>query len=97
MNVNTVFQTLLPISALIVITSLISYFLTWLLIKKNKKLMFFIPLILLLITIGFVIAGFLSQDWGRLGYLIMAFVSLGSCFGALISSFILKSKNNKSH
>ena len=93
MLILNVFQTLLPFSALIIVASLISYFLTWLLIKKHKKLMFLVPCILFITAIGFAIAGMLSQDWGRLGYLIMAFIALGAFFGSLISSFILKSKN----
>ena len=88
-------QTLLPLSVVIIFASLISYFLTWFLVKKNSKLIFFMPIILIIMTIGFTIAGFLSQDWGRLGYLIMAFISLGIFFGSLISSFIIKSKLKK--
>lgn len=88
-------QTLLPISALIIVATLISYVITWFLVKKHPKMMFIMPIILLIITIGFTVLGFLSQDWGRLGYLIMAFISLGIFFGSLISSFIIKSKLKK--
>jgi ABC-type polysaccharide transport system permease subunit len=88
-------QTLLPLSAVIIFASLISYVLTWFIVKKNSKLIFLMPIILIMITIGFTIAGFLSQDWGRLGYIIMAFISLGIFFGSLISSFIIKSKLKK--
>lgn len=92
MNVLTVMQTLLPLAVLIVVASLLSYGITWLIIKKYKKLIFLVPILLMMATIGFAILGFMSQDWGRLGYLIMAFTSLGAFFGALISSFVLRSK-----
>ncbi|MFA6377940.1 MAG: hypothetical protein WCW63_04855 [Acholeplasmataceae bacterium] len=95
MLILTAVQTFLPLFAVIIVASLISYFLTWFLVKKNSKLIFLIPIILIIITIGFTIAGFLSQDWGRLGYIIMAFISLGIFFGSLISSFIIKSKLKK--
>ncbi|MBN2268665.1 MAG: hypothetical protein JXC35_04490 [Acholeplasmataceae bacterium] len=93
MMINTALQTILPLSALIIVASLISYLITWLLIKKSKKFLFTVPIILIIVTITFAVLGLLSQDWGRLGYLIMSFVSLGAFFGALISSFILKHKS----
>ncbi len=93
MIVNTALQTILPLSALIIVASLISYLLTWLLIKKSKKFLFIVPIILIIVTIIFAVLGLLSQDWGRLGYLIMSFVALGAFFGALISSLILKYKS----
>ena len=86
-------ERLWPILLLLLISTLISYFLTSLITKKNMKLLFLIPGIFLTAMIVFAILGFLSQDWGRLGYLIMASIALGMFIGSLISSFIIKSRN----
>lgn len=86
-------ENLWPILLLLLISTLISYFLTSLITKRNMKLLFLIPGIFLTVTIVFAILGFLSQDWGRLGYLIMASIALGMFIGSLISSFIIKSRN----
>lgn len=73
-----------------------SFLITFLLIKISKKLVFALPILFLIASIYFWTAGLLSTDWGALGYLIIAIVSVIVLLGSLGSSLLIYFKKIKS-
>lgn len=69
--------------------------------RTKKGYVFLLPGVLLAIALAFLIIGLLSQDWSRLGYLLISGLAFVGFVAALISSTILfcylkkKSDNNK--
>ena len=72
-----------------------SYLITFLLIKINKKLVFFLPILFFIGAGYFLGAGLLSSDWGALGYLIIAILSVIALLGSIASSLIIYKKQIK--
>jgi hypothetical protein len=79
----------LPIIIYVLITILISYFITKKIAKNNKLNLLILPGIFLILTIVTGTFGMIVNDWGALGYLIIAALSLGALIGSLISSLIV--------
>ncbi|MBN2890920.1 MAG: hypothetical protein JXL97_03560 [Bacteroidales bacterium] len=78
-----------PILIYILVFALISYFISKALAKKNVKMLLVIPLVLLGFTLVFGVAAFLTNDWGALGYFLLAALGLGGFVSSSISSIIL--------
>ncbi|AUD63819.1 hypothetical protein BK010_09540 [Tenericutes bacterium MO-XQ] len=72
-----------------------SYLITFLLIKISKKLVFALPILFLIASAYFWGAGLLSTDWGALGYLIIAVLSVIALLGSLGSSLLIYFKKIK--
>lgn len=78
-----------PIFIYVLVFGLISYFITLLIVKRNKRMFLIIPIIFLILTIILGGSAFLADDWGALGYLILAFLAGGGFLGSLVSSLII--------
>jgi len=69
--------------------------------RTKKGYVFLLPGVLLAIALAFLVIGLLSQNWSRLGYLLISGLAFVGFVAALISSTILfcylkkKSDNNK--
>ena len=72
-----------------------TYGMTLLLIKINKKLTFLLPILFGILSIIFWVSAFLSNDWGALGYFIMGGLSVLVVIGSLISSMMIHNKQKK--
>lgn len=79
----------LPIIIYVSIFGLISYFISYFLAKKRIILLLVIPGISLAIASLLLVLGFLSNDWGALGYLIYGAIAVASFIGSSIASLIL--------
>jgi len=86
---TNIFSQYLPMIIFLLVFGFISYFISKLIAKKDIKLVFVFPGIMLLLTLVFGFLTFLSNDWGSLGYLIIAAISLGGFVSSLVSSLIL--------
>ncbi len=87
-----------PVVLYLIIMGLISYFISLKISKRNIKLLLTIPLIFLGFTIILGVSGLITNDWGAIGYLILAVLSLGAFLSSLVSSLIIyftKFKNNE--
>ncbi|AUD65855.1 hypothetical protein BK011_09210 [Tenericutes bacterium MZ-XQ] len=89
------FNQVLIMGASLLIAFGASYLITFLLIKISKKLVFALPVLFLIASIYFWTAGLLSTDWGALGYLIIAVVSVIVLLGSLGSSLLIYFKKIK--
>lgn len=67
----------------------ISYLITYFIAKKNKKLIFILPLIFFVISLIFIVFSSVADGWDVLGYLILAGLAIGALIGTLISSLII--------
>ncbi|MDD3713211.1 MAG: hypothetical protein PHZ28_06945 [Candidatus Izemoplasmatales bacterium] len=79
----------LPIIIYVLVAILISYFITKKVAKKNKLSLLILPGIFLALTLVTGTFGMIVNDWGALGYLIIAVLSLGALVGSLVSSLIV--------
>lgn len=73
-------------------SGLINFWLSGVISKKNKWLVFIIPGIVLAISVAFLILGITANDdtgWAALGYLLISGFTLFVFIGTLISSIIL--------
>lgn len=73
-------------------SGLINFWLSGVLSKKNKWLVFIIPGIVLAISVTFLVLGITANDdtgWAALGYLLISGFTLFVFIGTLISSIIL--------
>lgn len=85
-------ETYLSVVFIFILSGLINYWLSGVLSKKNKWLVFIIPGIVLSISIAFLILGITANDdtgWAALGYLLISGFTLFVFIGTLISSIIL--------
>ena len=78
-----------PIALYVLVFGLISYFVTLFIIKRNKRMFLIIPIIFLVLTIILAVSAFLADDWGALGYLLLAFLAGGGFLSSLVSSLII--------
>ncbi|MDY0010812.1 MAG: hypothetical protein RBR96_03660 [Candidatus Izemoplasmatales bacterium] len=79
----------LPVIIYVLATILISYFITKKIAKNSKLHLLILPGIFLVLTLVTGAFGMIVNDWGALGYLIIASLSLGALIGSLISSLIV--------
>lgn len=91
MILNVINQAL-TIGAAVAFAFLISYFVTILLVKINRKLLFAMPIAFAVFSAIFWILGLLSDDWGALGFLLYGSFGLIALVGSLISSIIIYKK-----
>lgn len=66
-----------------------SYLITFLLVKISSKLVFALPILFLVSSVYFWGAGLLSRDWGALGFLIIAVLSVIALLGSIGSSLLI--------
>jgi len=92
---DSLLNQILVMGASLLISFGISYLITFFLIKISKKLVFALPILFLIAAIYFWGAGLLSTDWGALGYLVMAILSLIALLGSLGSSLLIYYKKIK--
>ncbi len=85
MNLND----LLMYALAVLFAGLVTFPFSAMLSKNNRWMVFVIPGVLALIAIVFAILGFVSEDWGRLGYLLIASFSALGFLGSLLSSMFL--------
>lgn len=84
-------QLYLNIFFIFLASGLINFWLSGVLSKKNKWLVFIIPGIVLSISVAFLILGITANDdsgWAALGYLLISGFTLFVFIGTLISSII---------
>lgn len=79
----------LPVIIYVLATILISYFITKKIAKNSKLHLLILPGIFLVLTLVTGAFGMIVNDWGALGYLIIASLSLGALIGSLISSLMV--------
>ena len=94
MNLN-VFNQVATIGVGLVVAVLISYLITWILVKIKKKLVFLLPILFGLFSAVFWILGLLSDDWSALGFLIYGSLGLIAFVGSCISSVFIFIKHKK--
>lgn len=85
-------ETYLSVVFIFLVSGLINFWLSGVLSKKNKWLVFIIPGIVLSISVAFLILGITANDdtgWAALGYLLISGFTLFVFIGTLISSIIL--------
>jgi len=90
-----VFNQIATIGVGLVIAVLISYLITWILIKISKKLIFLLPILFGLFSAVFWILGLLSSDWSALGFLIYGSLGVIAFVGSCISSIFIFIKHKK--
>ncbi|MGE4378668.1 MAG: hypothetical protein AB7E16_02010 [Candidatus Izemoplasmatales bacterium] len=78
-----------PLFIYVLVFGLISYFITLFIIKKNKRMFLVIPIVFFILTIILGGSAFLADDWGALGYLILALLAGGGFLSSLVSSLII--------
>jgi hypothetical protein len=85
-----------PIAIAAVISGVISYFISFLLMKIHRLLIFLIPGILGILSILLLIMGLMAEDWSILGiYILFSFALIGFV-GTLVASLILWFRTKKS-
>ena len=84
-----VFAEYYPVAIYLMVMGLISYFISFKISKKNKKRLLILPIIFLGFTIILGVSGLITNDWGALGYLILAVLSLGAFISSLVSSLVI--------
>ena len=87
-----------PVAIYLIVMGLISYFISLKISKKNKKQLLTLPIIFLGFTLILGVSGFITNDWGALGYLILAVLSFGAFLSSLVSSsiiYFIKFKNQE--
>jgi lipid-binding SYLF domain-containing protein len=90
---TNIFTQNLPAIIFVLAFGLFSYFISRAIAKKDLKLVFLIPGIMLVVTIVFGALGLLANDWSALGYLIIASLAAGAFIGSLVASLILYFQN----
>ena len=95
MILTNVFVRAFPFIFGIIITFFIGYILALVFRKISPKLTFLVPILCLIAFLSFIFLGFLSMDWGRLGYLIFAGFSLIAFIGSLVASLLLNKKHRQ--
>lgn len=80
------------VAVAVIISVIVTYFITMLLLKIDKRLTFLLPGILFLGSAIFWILGLIDDGWGALGYLIYGSFALIAAVGASISSFVIWKK-----
>ncbi|MGD9964642.1 MAG: hypothetical protein AB7S96_04740 [Candidatus Izemoplasmatales bacterium] len=89
LDIGDFILTYYPIFIYVLVFGLISYLITLFIIKKNKRMFLIIPIIFFILTIILGGSAFLTDDWGALGYLILAFLAGGGFLSTLVSSLII--------
>lgn len=89
------FTQYLPIVLYVLIFGLISYFISIPIAKKNKKNLFILPGVLLVITLILIVSAYATNDWGALGYFILGALALGGFIASLAASLILYFKGTE--
>ena len=92
---DSLFYQILVMSGALLAAFGLSYLITFLLIKITSKLVFALPILLLLVSIYFWVAALLSSDWVALGNLVIALISVIALLGSLGSSLLIYSKKIK--
>jgi hypothetical protein len=87
---------LLSIIAALMFSTLVSYVLTIVLIKINRKLLFLLPILFGILAAILWTLGLLSEDWGAFGYLLYGSFAIIAAVGSLISSIIIFKASKKS-
>ena len=67
----------------------VSYLISFLLSKVNRKLIFALPILLVGIAVVFWVLGLVADGWGALGFLLMGVFALIGSLGSLLSSLVL--------
>ncbi len=80
----------IPFIVGILIAFLVGYVSVIVFRKLSKKLTFLVPIFFLAVMVLFAILGFISTDWGRLGYLIFASLGFIALIGSVIASWVNK-------
>ena len=85
MNIND----LLMYGLAVLFAGLVTFPFSAMLSKRNRWMVFIIPGVLAMVAIVFAILGLASDDWSKLGYLLIASFSALGFLGSLLSSLIL--------
>ncbi|MCR3906736.1 MAG: hypothetical protein NUK62_06930 [Tenericutes bacterium] len=80
---------LLSLVVALLFSTLVSYAITYFLIRIHKKLYFLLPVFFVIFSAILWGLGFLSDDWGALGYMLYGAFALIAAVGSFISSMIL--------
>lgn len=83
------FEEYLPLAIYILIVSGISYVITLFIAKKNKKVIFLLPIMFFVLSVLLVVYAFIADGWDKLGYFILAMLSIGAFIGSFISSLLI--------
>ena len=91
----TVFNQIMTIGLGIVVAILISYLITWVLVKISRKFVFVLPILFGVFSAVFWTLGLLSSDWSALGYLVYGSLGILAFIGSAISSTLIYLKHKK--
>lgn len=88
MDPITLDQIITPLISFLIVF-VISFGIDLLLLKVNKKLLLILPIFFFVAALILWILGFISDNWGRLGFMIYAAFSTIAFVGSLVAFLIL--------